>query len=44
MNVPRPTSPLIRTTLDLRIDRPDRGVNGAIFSGWGVGVPSNRVL
>ena len=42
--IPRPVTPLIRSTVDLRIDRADRNVSGRIFDGWGVGVPSNRIL
>jgi hypothetical protein len=44
MIIPRPVSPLIRTTIDLRIDRPDRNVSSRLFDGWGVDVPGNRIL
>lgn len=44
MTIPRPVSPLIRTTIDLRIDRADRNVSGRLFDGWGVDVPSNRIF
>jgi hypothetical protein len=35
MLVPSTRRPLVRTTIDLQLERPDRGGNG-IFSGWGV--------
>jgi hypothetical protein len=44
MTISRPTTPLIRTTIDVRIDRADRALNSRLFQGWGVDVPSNRVF
>lgn len=44
MTIPRPVSPLIRTTIDLPIDRADRNVSRRLFGGWGVDVPSNRIF
>ncbi len=44
MTFSRPVSPLIRTTIDLRVDRADRNLSRRLFDGWGVDVPSNRVF
>lgn len=44
MTIPRPTNPLVRTTIDLPVDRPDRALKGRLFTGWGVDVPSNRIF
>ncbi len=37
MLVPSNRRPLIRTTIDLQLERPDRR-SGGIFRGWGVGL------
>lgn len=44
MTIPRPTDPLVRTTIDVLVDRADRRVSTRIFGGWGVDVPSNRIV
>jgi hypothetical protein len=44
MRIARPASPLVRSMADLAVDRPDRNVSGRIFEGWGVSVPSNRIV
>ena len=38
------TNPLIRTTIDLRLNRPDRPLGDRLFEGWGAGLPGNRTL
>lgn len=40
MLVPSTRRPLVRTTIDLQLERPDRRTDG-IFRGWGVTLGSN---
>ena len=39
----KPTNPLVRTTIDLRLNRPDRPLGERLFDGWGAGLPGNRI-
>ena len=38
-----PRRPLVRTTIDLQLERPDRRP-GEIFHGWGITLSSGRPL
>ena len=38
MTIPRP-APLVRTTIDVRIDRADSHLSGKLFGGWGINLP-----
>jgi hypothetical protein len=40
MLVPSTRRPLVRTTIDLQLERPDRRSDG-IFRGWGISLSSN---
>jgi hypothetical protein len=35
--------PLVHTTIDLQLERPDRRSEG-IFRGWGVSISTSRIL
>jgi hypothetical protein len=35
--------PLVRTTIDLQLERPDRRTDD-LFRGWGVNIQGNRLL
>jgi hypothetical protein len=35
----KPTNPLVRTTFDLRVNRPDAHAGASLFQGWGVTLP-----
>jgi hypothetical protein len=35
--------PLVRTTIDLQLERPERGSDG-IFRGWGISISTSRIL
>ncbi len=43
MLVPSNRRPLVRTTIDLQLERPDRRSNG-IFHGWGISLTTNLPL
>jgi hypothetical protein len=43
MTFPRPVNPLVRTTVDVRIDRADRALDSRLFGGWGVDLPGSRI-
>jgi hypothetical protein len=44
MIIARRASPLVRTVIDVRIDRADRSVDGRVFDGWGVHVPGTGIF
>lgn len=44
MSFPRRAIPLIRSTVDVKIDRADRSVDGRLFDGWGVHIPGNGIV
>jgi len=37
------TRPFVRTTIDLRLERPDRSSND-LFHGWGISLTASRLL
>ncbi len=44
MTFPRRTFPLVRSFVDVRIDRADRSVDGRVFDGWGVHIPGTGIF
>jgi hypothetical protein len=39
----KPTNPFVRTTFDLRVNRPDGTAGVALFQGWGVNLPDSML-
>lgn len=44
MTLAKPSNPMIRTTIDLRLLRPDRPAGDRLFEGWGINLPGIRIL